>query len=69
MERIYTSEIGFHVGERVLLKGWLHNLRRLGGIDFVVLRDAGGTAQIVVEDPDVRQSLSGVLPETELSLG
>ena len=42
MERIYGSEIGTHVGERVRLSGWLHNLRALGKLNFLQLRDASG---------------------------
>ena len=47
MERIYTADIGKHVGQRVRLAGWLHTLRRLGGINFLVLRDARGVATTV----------------------
>lgn len=50
--RIRTTEISQYVGQRVLLKGWLHNLRRLGGINFIVLRDGWGTAQAVTESEE-----------------
>ena len=49
MERIVTTEVEEHIGERIRLQGWLHNLRRLGGIAFAVLRDGWGEVQIVVE--------------------
>ena len=68
MERIYTTEIGAHVGERVRLAGWLHTLRRLGGINFLVLRDVRGTAQIVVDTPEALAALDGLLPETVLAV-
>jgi len=68
MERIYTTQIGEHVGERVRLAGWLHALRRMGGINFLVLRDVRGTAQIVVDTPEALASLEGLLPETVLAL-
>ena len=32
-------------GQRVRLQGWLHNLRRLGGVTFIVLRDGATGAQ------------------------
>ena len=48
MERIFGSEIGRHVGERVRLAGWLHNLRALGKLNFLQLRDASGICQIVL---------------------
>ena len=47
--RVRTTEIQDHVGQRVHLKGWLNNLRRLGGINFVLLRDGWGTVQAVTE--------------------
>ena len=50
MNRIRTTEVSAHMGERVRLHGWLHTLRRLGGVTFVVLRDGWGTVQAVTED-------------------
>ena len=68
LERIYTTQIGEHVGERVRLAGWLHALRRMGGINFLILRDIRGTAQIVVDSPEALASLAGLLPETVLAV-
>jgi nondiscriminating aspartyl-tRNA synthetase len=50
MERIRTTKIAAHVGERVRVAGWLHSLRRLGGVSFAVVRDGWGTVQVVAED-------------------
>ena len=50
-ERIRSTAIAAHVGQRVELQGWLHAVRRLGGVTFVVLRDGWGTAQAVVDEP------------------
>ena len=63
MERIRTNEIGQHAGERVRLQGWLHALRRLGGVSFVVLRDGWGTAQAVAV------SEAALAPLTEAGAG
>lgn len=49
MNTIRTVEASRHVGETVRLTGWLHNVRRLGGVTFVVLRDGWGTLQAVTE--------------------
>jgi nondiscriminating aspartyl-tRNA synthetase len=49
VERVFTSELSRHVGERVRLAGWLHHQRRLSRLTFMLLRDARGLAQIVVE--------------------
>src|SRR2546421_7367726 len=49
MERIRTVEVGEHVGERVRVAGWLHSLRRLGGVTFRVVRDGWGMVQVMTE--------------------
>ena len=51
VERIRSTEIAAHVGQRVELQGWLHAVRRLGGVTFVIVRDGWGTAQAVVAEP------------------
>ncbi len=50
MERIRTTEIAAHIGERVLIAGWLQSFRQLGGIHFLVIRDGWGQVQAVSED-------------------
>jgi nondiscriminating aspartyl-tRNA synthetase len=50
MERTITTEVGAHVGERVRVMGWLHSLRQLGGVTFLVLRDGWGLIQAVTEE-------------------
>ena len=49
MQRIRTIEVRSHVGERVRVAGWLHSLRQMGGINFLVMRDGWGTLQAVAE--------------------
>ncbi|MDP9262426.1 MAG: OB-fold nucleic acid binding domain-containing protein, partial [Actinomycetota bacterium] len=62
MERILTSELAAHAGERVLLRGWLHRKRELARVSFLVLRDRAGLAQIVVD------AAPGLDPETVLEV-
>src|SRR6185503_2734665 len=68
MERIWTSELGQHAGERVRLSGWLHRLRQLKDVSFLVLRDAKGLAQIVVEDPALAEQLAQLALESVLEI-
>jgi nondiscriminating aspartyl-tRNA synthetase len=70
MKRILTIEVSTHVGERVRMAGWLHTLRQLGGVNFVVLRDAWGIIQAVTEDEaDLAPLLAaGLGPETVVAL-
>jgi len=47
--RKWTSEIGEEdVGKEVTLCGWVHEVRDLGGLVFVVLRDREGFIQITL---------------------
>jgi nondiscriminating aspartyl-tRNA synthetase len=68
MERIRTTELGTHAGERVRLAGWLHRLRQLSNVTFLVLRDGYGLAQIVVDDPSLAGRLAALRPETVLTV-
>lgn len=63
MQRTYAAEIGQHIGERVHLAGWVHNVRLLGKVNFLVLRDASGTCQVFLSKAEAGQ-LEGVLPES-----
>jgi len=47
--RRLVRELRGHVGERVLLRGWVHQRRDLGGIQFLHLRDRSGMVQCVFE--------------------
>ena len=51
--RTLTRELASHEGGRVLLRGWVHARRDLGGIQFLILRDRSGAAQCVFEGTDL----------------
>ena len=68
MERIWTTELGRHVGERVRLAGWLHHQRQLSQVTFLLLRDREGIAQVVVTIDSDRSWLGAVLPESVLEI-
>jgi nondiscriminating aspartyl-tRNA synthetase len=63
-ERILTVQLGQHVGERVTLYGWLHHLRRLSNVTFLILRDRSGMAQVVIEEASLVESLEGCYHES-----
>jgi len=60
MDRIWSSELKERVGERVRLAGWLHRLRRLSNVSFLILRDAKGTAQVVLELDQICRRFGGL---------
>ena len=68
MQRVWTNELGQFAGERVRLAGWLHRLRRLSQVSFLILRDGKGLAQVVIEDPALGEMLAALHPETVLAV-
>ncbi|HLN63133.1 MAG TPA: aspartate--tRNA(Asn) ligase [Symbiobacteriaceae bacterium] len=49
--RVLTAELGALLGQTVTLKGWVHNLRHMGNLAFLLLRDRSGMVQCVLEGP------------------
>jgi len=48
--RILAKELAAAKGSgEVEMRGWVHRVRELGGVSFVMLRDRSGLAQVVVE--------------------
>ncbi|MCP5100913.1 MAG: aspartate--tRNA(Asn) ligase, partial [Chloroflexi bacterium] len=68
MKNIRTVEAGQYVGQHVCLTGWLHQLRRLGGINFLILRDGWGTIQAVTESEADIAVLNGLSLESVIML-
>ena len=68
MERIWTTELIDHAGERVRLAGWLHRLRQLKEVSFLLLRDGEGIAQVVIDDPQLVEQIAQLNPESVLEV-
>ncbi len=67
-DRILSREIKNYVGKEVLLQGWLHKKRLLGGLVFILLRDRGGVTQVLIEDKEEAQKLEGLQLGTVLEI-
>ena len=67
LERTLTSALRHHVGQRVRIMGWLHRLRTMGGVNFLVVRDRAGLAQAVLSADDLA-ALEGLHAETVLAV-
>ena len=67
-DRILSSNLSDKVGQTVLLKGWLHKKRLLGGLTFINLRDRAGLVQILIKDKDQVEKLRGLQIGTVISV-
>ncbi|HEX5394760.1 MAG TPA: amino acid--tRNA ligase-related protein, partial [Candidatus Saccharimonadales bacterium] len=68
MERVLTRDVKSHAGKRVLVRGWLHKKRLIGGINFILLRDRGGVVQVVVQDEAELEKLRSLQIGTVLAV-
>lgn len=63
--RVLASELKDSLGE-VTVEGWLHKKRKLGGLNFIHLRDRSGLAQMLVKDEQEMEKLRGLQTGTVL---
>ena len=52
-EFVYVDDLGNHVDQQVIVRGWLTRRRSSGKIRFLVLRDGSGSVQCVASANDV----------------
>lgn len=66
--RILSTGLKSHLGKKVVIKGWLHKKRAMGGINFLNIRDRSGPVQVVVEDKEETEKLRGMQIGTVLEI-
>lgn len=66
--RILSDEVKDYVGKKVVIKGWLHKKRLLGGLTFINLRDRRGLVQILIQDKAEVEKLRGMQIGTVLTI-
>lgn len=66
--RTYTNEVARNVGKKVSVSGWIHKIRKLGGITFLVIRDRRGLVQAVVEKKEAVKTLSELSTESVVTI-
>ncbi len=59
-ERVLSSQLVEQVGKTVVVAGWLHNKREMGGMTFFVIRDRRGLIQVLVEQAQEASKLKGL---------
>jgi aspartyl-tRNA synthetase len=69
--RTCIADLQAHVGQRVRVRGWVHALRDQKRVQFVVLRDETGLAQLVLSKEETPSALneliSGLTPESAVT--
>ena len=53
LRAVSVRRLGEHVGRRVLVQGWLYNMRSKGKLHFLLIRDGTGIVQSVMFKGDV----------------
>jgi len=56
MEREYVKDV--KVGKKVLLKGWVYEIRDLAKLKFLLLRDSSGIVQCIIKDKELMNKIS-----------
>lgn len=64
MQRTLAAQLSDHIGQRVLIEGWVHRRRRLSAVTFLIIRDRSGLAQVVVTEDAVRGGVDAFGEET-----
>lgn len=60
MKRTLSRELAESIGKPVMIEGWLHKKRLLGGLTFINVRDRSGLTQVLIEDKDEVEKLRGM---------
>lgn len=68
MKRILASNLAQHLNQQVTLRGWLNNIRPMGKLNFLILRDRSGFAQIVIQDKEEFKKVSHIQPGSILTV-
>ncbi len=68
MSRTLINELKNHIGEQVTIKGWLHTLRELGKVNFLVIRERTGLGQIVIESKEELAKVHPLQPGSILTI-
>ncbi|MBP7018047.1 aspartate--tRNA(Asn) ligase [Candidatus Saccharibacteria bacterium] len=66
--RILSRDLKEHIDEVVTIQGWLHKKRKMGGLNFINIRDRSGLTQVLIEDKDEVEKLRGMQIGTVLQI-
>lgn len=67
--RILSSELLKNCNQRVVLRGWLNNIRPVGKLmNFLILRDKGGLSQVIITDRKELEKVISLKPGSILRI-
>jgi nondiscriminating aspartyl-tRNA synthetase len=62
MKRTYINEL--NIGKEILLKGWVHEIRELAKLKFILIRDCTGVVQTVFKSKELIDKISNLSLES-----
>jgi nondiscriminating aspartyl-tRNA synthetase len=72
VSRTFVADLKAHLDDTVELRGWVHAIRDQKRVQFLVLRDETGLAQLVLgkEDPpsELNEAISALTPESAVTV-
>ena len=66
MEQTYIKDL--KSGKKVLLKGWVYEIRNLAKLSFILLRDRTGIVQCIIKDRDLMNKISSLTLESSVEI-
>ncbi len=68
MERVLNRDVAAHAQQKIMVQGWLHKKRLLGGLNFITVRDRSGLLQVLAEQASEVEKLRGLQIGTVLQI-
>ncbi len=57
MQSVFVKDVGNYIGQEVILKGWVRNIRSSGKLLFIIFRDGTGEIQVVAFQPELSEEV------------
>lgn len=68
MKRVLSSELAQHLNQAVTVRGWLNNIRAIGKVNFLILRDRTGFIQVVIQEKEEYHKVAHLQPGSILTI-
>lgn len=62
MQRTLAKQLHQAIDQKVCLRGWVNNIRSIGKLTFLILRDRSGLAQVVIQDAPQSKAVAHLQP-------